>query len=149
VSQPKFAPITSGLLARKGEASPSVGSAKLQVHWREWSEALERRLALAAPAQAEPEPEPERAAITAFISEHVRAVERQAAEANDHDHLRKVIIRLSREEHERLGIAAVKKGLTRNQLVRAALDAYAEALLQEYGTSCGCIAGNCDRRCDG
>ena len=147
MSQPKFAPITSGLLARKGEASPSVGSAKLQVHWREWSEALERRLALAAPAQ--PERGPEGAGITAFISEHVRTVERQAAEANDHDHLRKIIIRLSREEHEKLGIAAVKKGLTRNQLVRAALDAYAEALLQEYGTSCGCIAGSCDRRCDG
>ena len=134
MSSAKFAPMTSSLLARKGEAGPSLGAMPAQPAWRDWrglAEKLSPSTTLCEDSEdAEPPPMP------------IRAVSIHAPE-----HLRKLIIRLSPEEHERLGIAAVKKGVTRNQLVRAALDSYTEALLREYGRACACIAGSC-RSCE-
>ncbi|MEI9886185.1 MAG: hypothetical protein WDN08_06715 [Rhizomicrobium sp.] len=58
------------------------------------------------------------------------------------------MVTLSPVEFEKLGIAAVKKGLTRHQIVRAALDAHLDRLKREYG-GCGCMAmgGGCDEGC--
>jgi hypothetical protein len=138
----KFAPMTSNLLARKGEAGPSVGPGKANPGWHDWREMAPRAGSAFAALSALPE--------------YVRPVEQPAPAQPapghppgvDSDHPRKIIIKLSQEEHERLAIAAVKKGVTRNQLVRAALDAYADALLQEYGKTCACIAGSCGKRCE-
>jgi hypothetical protein len=56
---------------------------------------------------------------------------------------------LTQEEHERLGIVAVKKGLTRHQLMRDALDHYFEKLANDYKAECACIAtGGCKNGCD-
>jgi hypothetical protein len=56
---------------------------------------------------------------------------------------------LTQEEHERLGIVAVKKGLTRHQLMRDALDHYFGKLASDYKAECACIAvGGCDNSCD-
>jgi len=56
---------------------------------------------------------------------------------------------LTQEEHERLGIVAVKKGLTRHQLMRDALDHYFDKLASDYKAECACIAvGGCKNGCD-
>jgi hypothetical protein len=142
----KFAPMTSSLLARKGEAGPSLGPLKHNPGWPDWRDMA-------------PPPRPPFAALAA-VPEYARPLEYRVGEGHgrnhanghddehDHEHRRKIVLKLSREEHERLGIAAVKKGLTSHQLVRAALDAYIEALIREYGKGCACIAGSCSRRCE-
>ena len=64
---------------------------------------------------------------------------REKLEVDSGDHPRRIVLSLSPTEHEKLGIAAVKKGLSRNQLVRAALESYLDALMQEYRASCACL----------
>ncbi len=62
----------------------------------------------------------------------------------------RLMLTLSALEFEKLGIAAVKKGLTRHQVLRGALDAHLTRLKREYG-GCGCMAlhdacgGDCGR----
>jgi hypothetical protein len=60
----------------------------------------------------------------------------------------KMMITLMPGEFERLGIAAVKKGVTRHQIIRHALDLHMAELIQEYG-GCGCMAngGSCASDC--
>ena len=59
----------------------------------------------------------------------------------------RMMIALSSVEFEKLGIAAVKKGMTRHQVLRAALDIHLERLKREYG-GCGCMAvGGCTSGC--
>lgn len=57
-------------------------------------------------------------------------------------------ILLSPQDFQRLGIAAVKKGVTRHQIVRTALDVHLDRLKREYG-GCGCMAmgGSCREDC--
>jgi hypothetical protein len=53
---------------------------------------------------------------------------------------------LTAAEYEKLGIAAVKKGLTRHQIVRTALDLHLERLQHEYaGCACMVTGGPCDK----
>ena len=59
--------------------------------------------------------------------------------------VRRIVLSLSPREHEKLGIAAVKEGVPRNQLVRAALDSYLDRLLQTYGASCSCLGARPDQ----
>lgn len=60
----------------------------------------------------------------------------------------RIVIVLTEEEHETLGILAVKKGFTRHQVLRKALDGYLEWLVDEYGTRCRCISTACASDCD-
>lgn len=119
MSQPRFAPITAGLLARKGNAAPSaMTGAPAPVSFT--------------PVMAKPvEPPP-------FAE--------SAPEPDVHN--KKLFVSLSHPEHERLAIAAVKTGLTRHQIVRDALDIYFEQLLSDMGHDCRCVAGTaCTRSC--
>ena len=68
----------------------------------------------------------------------------QAAPKKQH----RIMIVLTEEEHETLGILAVKKGFTRHQVLRKALDGYLEWLVDEYGTKCRCISSTCSAECD-
>ena len=68
----------------------------------------------------------------------------QAAPRKQH----RIMIVLTEEEHETLGILAVKKGFTRHQVLRKALDGYLEWLVDEYGTKCRCISSTCSADCD-
>ena len=61
---------------------------------------------------------------------------------------RRLMIVLSDEEYETLGILAVKKGFSRHQILRKALDGYLEWLVDEYGTKCRCISLTCSTGCD-
>jgi hypothetical protein len=120
VSTPRFAPITASLFARKGDAVPSAVAAKASLLWtREPPPPL-----AVGPAEPPPPPPP--------------PAERP----------HRIMLTLSAAEFEKLGIAAVKKGLTRHQILRSALDAHLERLKREYG-GCGCMAmgGPCRDGC--
>ena len=120
MSQTKFTPITSRLLARKGDAVPSMVAGKPSLISR-----LAERKASAA------------SKVTANDSAQ------SGPPAKPH----KMTVTLSAGEYEKLGIAAVKKGVTRHQLVRTALDLHLERLQQEY-SNCSCMGGSCDGGCE-
>jgi hypothetical protein len=119
MSQPRFAPITAGLLARKGSAAPSSMTGFTPA-------------AAPPPQPVEPPPLP---------------AEGQPFSEHDAQH-KKMFVSLSHPEHERLAIAAVKTGLSRHQIIRDALDLYFEQLLADMGHECHCVAGTaCVRSC--
>ncbi len=124
MSNPRFAPITSSLLARKGDAMPSGAKPSLF-----WTRDLPPPppLPVAAPEVAHTAPLP--------------------PDPPDIAKPHRMMVTLTASEFEKLGIAAVKKGLTRQQVLRIGLDAHLERLKREYG-GCGCMAmGGCDQGC--
>jgi hypothetical protein len=60
----------------------------------------------------------------------------------------RLVIVLSEEEYQTLGILAVKTGFSRHQVLRKALDGYLEWLVDEYGADCRCISSTCSADCD-
>ncbi len=110
----RFAPVTSELLARKGDATPSALTVKPSLLW------------------ARPPVAPPPAAIP--VQAPVPAPPPETAKPH------KMMVALNAAEYEKLGIAAVKKGVTRHQIVRTALDLHLERLKREYG-GCGCMGG--------
>ncbi|MBV9044007.1 MAG: hypothetical protein JO294_02705 [Alphaproteobacteria bacterium] len=121
----RFAPITASLLARKGDAMPSTMAAKPTLMWS--------REAAPPPPPVADEPPP-------------MPVPRSAEPPPPPGKGHRMVLTLSAPEFERLGIAAVKKEMTRHQIVRAALDIHLDRLKREYG-ACGCIAGSCVEGC--
>ncbi len=110
MSSGKFASITAGLLARKGEARPWPALApeetQVPLAWR--------------PATAAPPPPP--------------------SEGKD----RSCALRMSPHDYERLGILAVKAGVTRQQLLKQALADFLAGQAAHYG--CACL-GACNSNC--
>ncbi len=114
----KFASITSGLLARKGEARP-------------WSYAEDNPpMPQSPPLVWRPEPVPQLSSATP-----------SPPPAKD----RSCSVRMSAQDFERLGILAVKRGLTRQQLMK---DALAQLLASQAKIfACACM-GACEKNCD-
>ena len=105
----KFASITSGLLARKGEAQP-WNQEKAPLAWR---------------------PEPVVQLSSALPPPVVKD--------------RSCSVRMSAQDFERLGILAVKRGVTRQQLMK---DALAQLLASQAKIfACACM-GSCEKNCD-
>jgi hypothetical protein len=117
VSQAKFTPITSRLLARKGDAVPSAIAVTPSGFWK--------RAAVPPPCGQASAGEAGQAALPPVPPQTVKP--------------HRMSVLLTASEYEKLGIAAVKKGVTRHQLVRTALDLHLERLQQEYA-SCACMA---------
>jgi hypothetical protein len=129
--QGKFAPVTAALLARKGEARP-------------WG--YDR-------AEAAPEPH------AGFFPSHATAPHPLHEEhANDaapspvafafpqtNDGMRRLTLRVSQRDYERLGLIAAKRDVTRQRLLHQMLDDFLAGAAHEYGTQCGCIGGPCQR----
>jgi hypothetical protein len=113
-------PVKASLLARKGDAVPSAIASKPAHYWSE-KDAL--------PPLAAPEP------VTGEVPPVVAKP-------------RRMMVTLSAAEFEKLGIAAVKKGVTRHQIVRSALELHLERLKREF-CECGCMAidGACLQGC--
>jgi hypothetical protein len=123
VSQIRFTPITSNLLARKGDAAPSAVAGKPSL-----VRANGGGVALVAGEQSG------------------RVVEPPAPTDTAKPH--RMMVTLSASEFEKLGIAAVKKGVTRHQMVRTALDLYLEQLKREFGNcTCMTLDGTCMAGC--
>ena len=134
MSRPKYAPITSSLLVRKGEAQPwhQPGSdlAEFAVHLRRFD----------APPVAEFKRE-------TFADHREHELHDHAAQnAAPDEHTRRYTLRLSPSEYERFGIIAVKKEISRQQVLRQAVEQYLAAVQQEYRSQCGCL-GACRGAC--
>jgi len=129
LSTPRFAPLTSNLFARKGDATPSAVVAKPSLLWTR-------------------DPPPAAAAPPQPTREAVGAPPPPPSPPADVERPHRMMIALSTVEFEKLGIAAVKKGMTRHQILRVALDIHLERLKREYG-GCGCMAmgGGCSSAC--
>jgi hypothetical protein len=115
----KFASITSGLLARKGEARPWNYADDNPPMPQQPPPLVWRAEAAMQPAGAPPPPPPTR--------------DRSCA------------VRMSAQDFERLGILAVKRGVTRQQLMK---DALAQMLASQARIfACSCM-GACEKNCD-
>ena len=125
--QGKFAPVTAALLARKGEARP-------------WGYDG---------TGATPEPD------AGFYSLHAAAPPHEE-HANDvspspiavalpqtGDGMRRLTLRVSQADYERIGLIAAKRDLTRQRLLHRMLDDFLAGAAHEYGAQCGCIGGSC------
>ena len=156
----KFASLTPGLLVRKGEAAPSTiasgpivsapdetGAARPFIHASERVETPvsgHARAAVHAPDRHDLPPRmepPER-----VFAQPAREI---ALHADHPDKPRRLMVSLTPEEYEMLGLIGVKKNVTRHQLLRIAFDEYLLQLVEEFGERCVCIAngGSCDAPC--
>lgn len=133
MSSAKFASMTASLLARKGDAAPSLAT-------------LPARPSAFANGKA-PTPPP--------MPGHLDAPARPAPAIGpkaDHPHaspaihgdgpekLRRIMVIVTADEFEKLGIAAVKKDKSRHEIVRGALDAYFQQLAADLPRKCLCMA---------
>jgi hypothetical protein len=80
------------------------------------------------------------------FAQHPREI---ALHADHPDKPRRLMVSLTAEEYEMLGIIGVKKNATRHQLLRIAFDEYLLQLVEEFGERCVCIAngGSCEAPC--
>ncbi|HMI97025.1 MAG TPA: hypothetical protein VK479_10980 [Micropepsaceae bacterium] len=165
MSSGKFASLTPNLLVRKGEAAPSpiTPSPTASGPARPFARAIERveGRTSAHPTQQVHQPAwqngPQRAPEWQDLPPRVDAPERvfvqsarEIALHSDHpDKPRRLMVSLSSEEYEMLGIIGVKKSVTRHQLLRIAFDEYLLQLVEEFGEGCNCVAngGSCDAPC--
>jgi hypothetical protein len=134
LSYAKFAPITAGLLARKGEAAPSFGTKRPVA----WTSEL--------PAMHEPVRDIPPSFVTGMEFAPVETTPLQhdivvPKSASVFEKPRRVVVSMSPCEFERLGIAAVKKGLSRHDLVRDTVNAYLARLAAEMDHRCACLDG--------
>ncbi|MGH6871961.1 MAG: hypothetical protein ACREHE_10700 [Rhizomicrobium sp.] len=116
MSQPRFAPITASLLARKGEAAPAAATTPGPTPMKpplSWLHEVEP-----APVTEMSDPFP----IPAGEKPH------------------RIMVALSAREYETLGIAAVKKNSTRHRIAREAMDAYFAQLAREFHDACRCVS---------
>ena len=118
MSSPKFAAMTASLLARKGDAAPSV---------------VVPVMAPPRPALVPRDDRPAPPELPPFVFES-----RQSDKA---EKLRRIVISITQEELERLGITAIKKGTSRHDIVRGALDDYFRKLSAEFRQPCACMEG--------
>jgi predicted transcriptional regulator len=135
MSSAKFASITASLLTRKGEAQPwhATGSPdregeKATLVWRS-----------AAPSMSSPPPVPPPLAVPA---PGPAAAAKPPLQPPVKD--RSCSVRMSPHDFERLGILAVKTGVTRQQLLKESLRQFLDGKAKDYG--CACL-GACDQNC--
>jgi hypothetical protein len=120
MSSAKFASITAGLLARKGEAQPWNMPGNLAGNTLDAQEPQKAPLAWRPPLAVTPSPPP--------------------PPAKD----RSCSVRMSAHDYERLGILAVKSGSSRQQLLKDALAQFLAAKARDHG--CACL-GACNNDC--
>ena len=144
IDESKFGRVTPDLLVRKGDAGPSG----IRRPRRGRGDSPDAGASDAQPAEhsneqtADPTSDDGTELLPPFgVFDHTIS---QTAPKKQH----RIVIVLTEEEHETLGILAVKKGFTRHQVLRKALDAYLEWLVDEYGPSCRCVASTCSKDCD-
>ena len=161
MNRQRYASITSHLLVRKGEAKPwqvpgteqhefahvpeNIVPVKAEHHFTEeeknsaaeyenWKRAREAEAAA---------PDLRTAHLNGHANGHASGHARR--EHTHHletdEHSKRLTLRLTPSEYERLGIIGVKRDMTRQQLLRHAIDCYLAAAKTEYQSACGCLAG--------
>ena len=151
----KFASLTAGLLVRRGEARQSEATPRPAMSFASAFAAKEPLARVPLPPKHEdPQPvvlpwarRPERCAMheEAETPEAAQHAPREAAAKPSQSAVkpRRLMVTVSPGEHETLGLIAVKKGVTRHQLLRNALDEYLALLVEEYSDVCSCINTGC------
>ena len=127
--QGKFAPVTAALLARKGEARPwgyngTGGTPEPDAGFYSPRAGTPRSPHEEHANDASPPP-----AAIAF--------------SQTGDGMRRLTLRVSQADYERLGLIAAKRDLTRQRLLHRMLDDFLASAAHEYGAQCGCIGGTC------
>ena len=141
----KFAQITASILARKGEAMPSLID-------DEASSVPDFRAVEPRPPQPKIAEPPHISWASelghAFVADITsgkqlpkKTTRKSAPRAASDTDTKKLFLKVSARDNERLEIAAVKLGATRNELLKNAVLSYLDKLTQEFGNRCGCIAG--------
>jgi hypothetical protein len=157
MNRPRYAPITSHLLVRKGEAKPWHVPGTEATDFAHMPENIvpvkaehsftEEELQSAADYQnwkrlREAETRPHDLRHAPPRREHHPAPPTQPSMHHDTDeHSKRLTLRLTPAEYERIGIIGVKRDMTRQQLLRHAIDCYLAAAKAEYQASCGCLSG--------
>jgi hypothetical protein len=144
VSYAKFAPITGTLLARKGDAAPSVGLKRV-FGWAGQPAPLPREPLVEMPSEV---PLPPPAAVT-IEPEHHDEPEHQHKPQSLFDKPRRIVVSFSPCEFERLGIAAVKKNMSRHDLVRHTMNQFLQKLGRESQSHCACLNSGESSNCSG
>jgi hypothetical protein len=146
IDESKFGRLTADLLVRKGDAEPSgIRRARRKNRPAPLSmvsaEQSSEQTGEGTAAESGDDADDAELLPPYDVFEHTIT---QASPKKQH----RIMIVLTEEEHETLGILAVKKGYTRHQVLRKALDGYLEWLVDEYGTRCRCISSTCSSGCD-
>ena len=138
MSRSRFASVTADLLVRKGEAKP-------------WQPIVNELPPIVIPQTA--------AARSAHDPGVPLAIPPSANEAFDElidqparkmcGPVRRCAIRLTECEYQRLGIIAVKRDVTRQHILRDAVDAYLASAERELGRGCACLAAEGRSMTDG
>jgi hypothetical protein len=159
MSHAKFAPVTSSLLVRKGEAQPSpmtpspitpasgVPQNPAAADTKASTAQMTRAVSWLSDAQKHAAPEAEGPRFI-YKPEPPPHIGSEGSDKSDNEKPRRIVLTLSPHDYETLGLVAVKKGSTRHDLAQAAMDAYFEWLVAEYGEACNCIAGGALCRCE-
>lgn len=140
----KFASITSSLLVRKGEAAPSPITPSAPTPIAAYAKQPRPVTLLSERRKAVETVEPR----YVYVPEDTTQQASICDSKTDGEKPRRIVLTLTAHEYETLGLVAVKKGSSRHQLAQAALDAYFEWLVAEYGEACNCIVGGALCRCE-
>jgi hypothetical protein len=165
MNRPRYAPITSHLLVRKGEAKPwqvpgsegaefahmpenivpvkaehSFTDEELQsaADYQNWKRTREAD----APGYERRHAAVRRELHPAAMQSPMQSPAQPSMQHDTDEHSKRLTLRLTPAEYERLGIIGVKRDMTRQQLLRHAIDCYLAAAKAEYQASCGCLAGD-------
>jgi hypothetical protein len=126
----RFAPITADLLARKGEAAPSLAAKRVF----DWTHGLR------VPSRQDQDVWPGRnRGESKSAREHISSDEEVSVPGREKS--RRIVVSLAVAEFERLGIAAAKKDMTRHELVQTAIRSYFNMMFREFGNACWCLSG--------
>jgi hypothetical protein len=115
MSRPRFAAITADLLARKGEAQFWAAPPRNPLAW---------------------EKEQTRAPVRAPLQDKELPPLAMLPGADG----KKIAVRMSHHDYERLGILAVKQNTTRQRLLQEAVDGLLAGMPRNFGGACACLA---------
>jgi hypothetical protein len=145
MSQPRYASITASLLARKGEAQPWAEAAKQPLAWErgELPAAAAAYFRYAQSPRVAPAAQASHSAHAAPAPQGAPAPHAAHDPESAHPHgpadWKKISVRMSHHDYERLGILAVKQDKTRQRLLHEALDRLLAGITLKYSTGCACL----------
>jgi hypothetical protein len=132
--------MTASLLARKGAAAPSfVAPAKAPALWEHPVRGSGKAMPEAPLSQVLSASAQMFMAIEPVTAEPVLDTRAKTATIPEPDKPRRIMVLVTNNEIERLAIAAIKKGKTRHEIVREALDSYLARLAREFPSPCSCV----------
>ena len=135
MKQQKFAPITSNLLARKGDAKP----------WQPPSHRLHELVLVPTRESDSGQSSSQPPNQSEFGAVRIKTAGNSGVLG---ERTKRFSLALSPAEFERLGVAAVKKGVSRQQILRESMEFYLTDIAQTLMVPCECLSeSSCQRNC--